>query len=73
MEKTCKKCNQTKPIEEFYPHKFNADRLYKKCKECVREESRKSYVKNMSNASFRKKRAAKEKQRRLVINKWNTL
>lgn len=73
MEKTCKKCNQTKSTDEFYPNKYNADRLYKKCKECLREEAKESYNKKMLNPSFRKKRAAKEKQRRLVINKWNTL
>lgn len=73
MEKTCKKCCQTKPTDEFYYHRFNADKLNKKCKQCVRDEAKESYNKKMLNPSFRKKRAAKEKQRRLVVNNWNTL
>jgi hypothetical protein len=36
MEKTCKECNQTLPIESFYNHPETKDRRFAKCKTCVK-------------------------------------
>lgn len=35
MTKTCKKCGESKPIEDFYKDAKNADGHYGKCKTCV--------------------------------------
>jgi len=39
--KACKKCNETKPLEEFYPHRKNRDGRCGACKECCKATSAK--------------------------------
>lgn len=36
-EKLCKKCDQTKPLEEFYPHNRTRDGVQYWCKECQKK------------------------------------
>ena len=36
-EKLCKKCGQTKPLEEFYPHNRTRDGVQYWCKECQKK------------------------------------
>lgn len=36
--KQCKECKQTKPVTEYYQHRMMKDGLFKKCKECIKEE-----------------------------------
>lgn len=41
--KTCGRCKQTKPLDEFGANKRNPDGLNRYCKECAREQLRESY------------------------------
>lgn len=52
IEKTCKRCNQTKPIEEFYTKRANKDGHDSYCKECCRQYAR----------NFRKERPERTKE-----------
>jgi hypothetical protein len=40
--KTCFKCNQEKPLKDFYKHKAMADGHVNKCKECNKKDVSKS-------------------------------
>lgn len=46
MSKTCTKCGETKPLDEFYRHKGKADGVQSECKECKRERQRRYYEEN---------------------------
>lgn len=73
MKKICKLCLQSKETSEFYSHKFTKDKLNTKCKDCIKQYSKEWYNKKMQSSTFKKKRAVKEKQRRLIVNKWDEL
>jgi hypothetical protein len=38
--KTCFKCHQTKPLNEFYQHKMMGDGHLNKCKSCTKNDAR---------------------------------
>lgn len=57
MRKTCFKCGEEKPIEDFYRHPRMADGHMGKCKECARADVRENRSKRRSQY------AAYERQR----------
>ena len=46
MSKTCTKCGETKPLDDFHRNKTGAGGRRPDCKECVRECSRRYYEEN---------------------------
>ena len=46
MSKTCTKCGETKPLDDFHRDKTGAGGRRPDCKECVRERSRSYYEEN---------------------------
>jgi len=47
--KTCFKCNQTKPLCDFYTHPRMADGHLGKCKECTKIDTKLNYWKNLDH------------------------
>lgn len=62
MERTCKKCGETKPIEEYGKHKTGRDGIYPICLVCSREIKRDYYKAN-------KKKYAMYFKKRYVLNR----
>lgn len=54
--KTCKKCNETKPLTEFFKDKSFSDGHYSRCKKCKTESTMKWREENLEtyNAGMRK-------------------
>ena len=46
MSKTCTKCGETKPLDDFHRNKTGAGGRRPDCKECVREYARRYYEEN---------------------------
>ena len=45
QNKYCKKCNNTKPVSEFYKNKSSKDGFQHWCKNCQKEYSKQPHVK----------------------------
>jgi len=44
--KNCKKCSETKPLNEFHKSKATNDGLQRKCKECVKKSDKQRHLDN---------------------------
>jgi len=65
--KQCIKCNEIKPLKEYYKHKGMADGHLNKCKMCVRAYSKSREKEKRKNKKYREdeKRRQREKYYRL--------
>lgn len=56
--KTCFKCNEQKPLDEFYKHSGMSDGRIGKCKECTKKDVRENYRANIDKyKAYEKSRA----------------
>ena len=60
MSKTCTKCGETKPLDDFHRDKTRAGGRKPYCKECVREYARRYYEENSDKELDRHRRYREE-------------
>jgi hypothetical protein len=53
LEKTCKACKQTKGLDKFYRHVGSRDGLLNKCAECVKQDARDRWRKDIDKSRAR--------------------
>lgn len=71
LTKVCFKCNEQKPITEFYKHKQMSSGVVNKCKECNKNDVRKDYYRKSENEEWvlKERERGREKYKRLGYNK----
>ena len=64
--KPCIRCNETKPLSEFYTHPMMGDGHLNKCKGCCREYARRRHYRKMQDPKWREseRERSREKFRR---------
>ena len=66
--KTCFKCDEEKPLSEFYKHSGMADGHLGKCKECTKRENRENREKRIEQyTEYEQKRARTPKRRKARV------
>ena len=60
MSKTCTKCGETKPLDDFHRYKRSPDGRKPHCKECVREYKHRYYEENRDKERERNRRYREE-------------
>ena len=73
--KTCKKCNSTKPIDDFYNDKNSKDGKTAECKECRKAAERSYYHKHSEKRkiSFKNRRLKKSNGEELTLEKYQNM
>ncbi len=66
--KTCFKCNEEKPLSEFYKHKQMGDGHLNKCKDCTKRDSAQHYRANREYyAEYERKRSQDPERKRKIV------
>jgi hypothetical protein len=75
MKKRCTKCGETKPLDEFHSSKRMKDGHSSRCKECIKDYSKKWYTANHERAKEkgRKYYLANSEKIKTYGKKWNAL
>lgn len=67
--KTCSKCDQEKPLNQYNKQSKTKDGLYSQCKDCARESNKKSYFRTSGKRNqyliARRRRLAKERNEKI--------